>query len=321
MLVPLCRPNPFFSILPLLLASLVASSPSLSAPGPQQVPIAVSISELMARADSGDSPASFQLVQFLLTENPSAPGFELAVTWLRSAVARNNPYYEFIFGYLYEQGRGVPQDYSAAARYYEAASLHGYAPAQNNLGSLYQHGLGVQKDSSKAFELYLASARQADRAAQCNLAWMYFKGYGVARDDSEAARWFQAAADQGEPPAQYYLGLFYFKGIGVPLDYHAAGHWITLAAENGYAAAMHDLAHLYERGKGLPLDYVSAYAWYSRAAAAGDASSVDSVKHLSQIMTRRQIDQATSSVPQQSIIRERGSDLSTPASLSLLPNP
>jgi hypothetical protein len=38
-------------------------------------------------------------------------------------------------------------------------------------------------------------------------------------------------------------------------------------------------------------------------------------------MTHRQIDQATSSVSQQSIIRERGSDLSTPASLSLLPNP
>jgi len=321
MLVPLRRPNPFFRVLPLVLVSFVEPSPCISAPGDHQAAIAVSIPELKARAESGDSPARFQLAQFLLTENPSTPGFELALTWLRSAVAENSPYYEFIFGYLFEQGRGIPQDYSAAARYYEAASLQGYAPAQNNLGSLYQHGLGVQKDSSKAFELYLLSARQADPAAQCNLALMYYKGNGVARDDSEAARWFQAAADQGEPAAQYYLGFFYFKGIGVPLDYHAAGHWITLAAEKGHAAAMHALAYLYEQGKGLPLDYVSAYAWYSRAAAAGDAASVDCLKHLSQIMTRRQIDQAASFVSLQSIIRERGSDLSIPASLSLLPNP
>jgi len=321
MLAPLRRSNSFFPIPLLFFASLAAPSLCLSAPRPQQPTQALSILELKVRADSGDSAARFQLAQFLLTANPSDPGFELAVTWLRSAVAENKPYYGFIFGYLYERGRGVPQDYSTAARYYEAASLRGYAPAENNLGSLYQHGLGVQKDFSKAFELYLASARQADPIAQCNLALMYYKGYGVARNDSEAAHWFQAAADQGEPAAEYYLGFFYFRGIGVPLDYRAAAHWITLAAENGHAAAMHNLAFLYEQGKGLPLNYVCAYAWYSRAVAAGDASSVDRLKNLSQIMTRRQIDQADSLVSQRSISPQRSSDLSTPASFSLLPNP
>jgi TPR repeat protein len=318
MLVPFRRSNslPFLA---LLQASLVAPFFCLSAPGPQEPTVAVSVPELKARADSGDSSARFQLGQFLLTANPGAPGFESAVTWLRS-VADNNPYYEFLFGYLHEQGRGVPQDYSTAARYYEAACLQGYAPAQNNLASLYLHGLGVKKDLSKAFELYLASARQADPIARYNLALMYYKGYGVVRDDSEAARWFQSAADQGEPAAEYYLGFFYFKGIGVPLDYNSAAHWITLAAEKGHAAAMHDLASLYERGIGLPLDYVSAYAWYSRAATAGDASSVDRLKGLSQIMTRRQIDQATSLVSERSIAPRRDSDLS-PTSLSFLPKP
>jgi len=321
MLAPLRRSNSFFPLPLLFLAALVAQSLCLSAPGSQKPTPALSVPELKVRADSGDSSARTELAQFLLTANPSDPDFEVAVTWLRSSVTENKPYYEYIFGYLYQKGRGVPQDYSTAARYYEAASLRGYAPAENNLGSLYQHGLGVQKDFSKAFELYLASARQADPIAQCNLALMYYKGYGVARDDSEAARWFQAAADQGEPAAEYYLGFFYFKGIGVPLDYRAAAHWITLAAENGHAAAMHNLAFLYEQGKGLPLNYVCAYAWYSRAVAAGDASSVDRLKNLSQIMTRRQIDQADSLVSQRSIPPQRSSDLSTPASLSLLPNP
>ena len=317
MLARLCCSS---SLLLLLFASSVAPSFCLSSPGPQQPTSAFSATELKARADSGDSSARFQLAQFLLTANAAAPGFELAISWLRSAVAENTPYYDFIFGYLYEQGRGVPQDYSTAAGYYEAASLQGYAPAQNNLGSLYQHGLGVKKDFSKAFELYLASARQADPVAEYNLALMYYKGYGTARDDSEAARWLLAAADQDEPAAQYYLGFFYFKGIGVALDYHAAAHWITLAAEKGHAAAMHDLAFLYEQGKGLPVDYVSAYIWYSRAVAAGDPSSVALLKNLSQVMTRRQIDQADSFMSQRSIPPQRDSDLSTPASLSLLPN-
>jgi len=321
MLTPLRPSNSSFLLPLLLLTSVVAPSLCLSAPEPQELTSALSIFELKVRADYGDSPARFQLAQFLLTANPSAPGFPLAVTWLRSAVATNNPYYEFIFGFLYEHGRGVPQDYSAAARYYEAASLSGYAAAENNLGSLYRHGLGVRKDFSKAFELYLASARQADPVAQYNLALMYYKGYGVARDDSEAARWFQAAADQGEPAAQNYLGVCYFKGIGVPLDYHAAAHWIGLAAEKGLAAAMRDLAYLYEGGKGLPLDYVSAYAWYSRAVAAGDGPSVDRLKNLSQIMTRRQIEQADSLVSERSIPLQRGTALSAPSSRSLFPDP
>jgi len=322
MLGPLRRSTCFFPLPVFLLVSLLAPSRCLSAPrSPQQPTAALSVEELKARADSGDSLARFQLAQFLLTANPSASGFELAVAWLRSAVAENTPYYDFILGYLYEQGRGVPRDYSAAARYYEAASLRGYAPAQNNLGSLYQHGLGVSKDFSKAFELYLASARQADPIAQCNLALLYYNGYGAVRDEAEALRWFQAAADQDQPAAQYYLGFFYFKGIGVSMDHKVAAHWITLAAENGYAAAMHDLAYLYERGKGVPLDYVSAYAWYTHAVAAGDASSVERLRNLSQIMTRRQIEQADSLVSQRSLPNRRGSDLPTPASLALLSNP
>ena len=314
------RSKLFFPLVLSFLASLLTPSVCPSAPGPQQPPEPLSVPELKARAESGDSAARFQLAQFLLTASPAAPGFGLAVNWLRS-VDGSNHYYEFILGYLYEQGRGVPQDYSTAARYYEAAALQGYAPAENNLGSLYRHGLGVPKDFSKAFELYLASARQADPIAQFNLALMYHNGCGVARDDSEAARWFQAAADQGQPAAQYYLGFFYFKGMGVPLDYQAAAHWITLAAEKGHPSAMRDLGYLYESGKGLPLNYVSAYVWYSRAVAGGDAPSLDRLKNLSQIMTRHQIDQADSLAFGPAIPTQRGPALSALSLRAFFPSP
>jgi TPR repeat protein len=55
-----------------------------------------------------------------------------------------------------------------------------------------------------------------------------------------------------------------------------------------------NLAYLYEEGRGLPLDYVAAYTWYSVALAAGDDSGADRRKQLSHLMTRKQIDEATS---------------------------
>jgi hypothetical protein len=44
----------------------------------------------------------------------------------------------------------------------------------------------------------------------------------------------------------------------------------------------------------LPLDYVAAYIWYSRALAGGDASGTDRRNQLAHLMTRKQIDEATS---------------------------
>jgi TPR repeat protein len=100
-----------------------------------------------------------------------------------------------------------------------------------------------------------------------------------------------------------------------------AAHWARLAADQGHPRAQALLGYLYETGKGLPLDYVSAYTWYSRAVAAGDDSSAEHLKSLSQIMTRRQLDQANSLVSAQSISRQPDSAPSSPAGLSLLPNP
>src|SRR6266478_3748950 len=47
-------------------------------------------------------------------------------------------------------------------------------------------------------------------------------------------------------------------------------------------------------GCGLPRNYVAAYTWYSRAVVSGDASGVDRRNQISHLMTRKQIDEATS---------------------------
>ena len=53
-------------------------------------------------------------------------------------------------GILYNQGRGVRQDYHKAREWYEKAAAQGFATAQLNLGTLYNHGRGVRKNLATA---------------------------------------------------------------------------------------------------------------------------------------------------------------------------
>src|SRR4051794_27240753 len=70
--------------------------------------------------------------------------------------------YQAVLGYMYETGRGVPQDYHLAAYWYRCAAEQGFAPAQHLLGLLYDRGQGVPLDYVEAHKwLNLAAARAA----------------------------------------------------------------------------------------------------------------------------------------------------------------
>ena len=250
------------------------------------------MAELKARADAGDKDAQHQLAEYLLHGNPGTADFDLALTWLRSA-AEENPQARFLLGYFYNVGRGLGQDYSKAAQNYEAAALRGVSPAKNNHALLYQEGRGVQKDLTKAFELYRSAAQDGSTAGKYNLAMCYYQASGTTQNIAESLRWLRAAATEGHAAAEHFLAVLYAQGIGVPLDYLEAARWMLLSAQQGYPAAETDLACLYELGRGVPLDYVAAYAWYSRAIASGDRSGAARLRKLSEIMTAKQLKQAS----------------------------
>ena len=61
---------------------------------------------------------------------------------------------------MYGEGRGSPQDYVLAARWYRRAAEQGLAQAQHNLGALYDAGRGVPQDYVRAYAwLNLAAAQ------------------------------------------------------------------------------------------------------------------------------------------------------------------
>ena len=109
----------------------------------------------------------------------------------------------------------------------------GDAIAQYNLGLMYEQGKGVPQDYKEAVKWYRKSAEQGDADAQCNLGYMYDQGFGVPKDYKEAVKWYRLAAEQGHADAQSMVGVCYADGLGVaknPIEGYA---WYNIAIANG----------------------------------------------------------------------------------------
>ena len=109
----------------------------------------------------------------------------------------------------------------------------GSANAQFNLGAMYDNGDGVPEDDTEAAKWYLQAADQGHLNAQFNLGVMYENGEGVAENPVEAATWYRKAADQGDYRSQYNLGALYANGEGVPQSYSESYVWLNIAAKSG----------------------------------------------------------------------------------------
>ena len=105
----------------------------------------------------------------------------------------------------------------------------GNAAAQNNLGLMYDNGRGVIQDYKEAVKWTRLSANQGYAGAQNNLGLMYDNGRGVIQDYKEAVRWYRLSADQGNAGAQRNLGTMYANGRGVIQDYVRAHMWFNIS--------------------------------------------------------------------------------------------
>ena len=133
-------------------------------------------------------------------------------------------------------------DYPEAVRRLRPAADQGNASAQHNLGYMYAEGKGVPQNYAEAVRWYRLAAEQGHASAQGNLGAMYAEGEGVPQNDLEAVRWYRLAADQGNAFAQAMLGFNYVLGEGVPQNYIEGYKWLNLAAaQRADAAAGRDL--------------------------------------------------------------------------------
>lgn len=107
---------------------------------------------------------------------------------------------EFIIGYLYEKGRGVPQNIENAVKWYEKSAGKKYTKALNNLAYLYQNGNGVEKDIIKAERLLKMSAKQGDDVACLNLGILFQTNNELSMENAKF--WYKKAMNKGNEVAE-----------------------------------------------------------------------------------------------------------------------
>jgi localization factor PodJL len=176
--------------------------------------------------DSAPSPAE------LLAAIP--PGISRT---LHDAVAAGAPAAQYELALRLFEGRGLPKDQSAAARWFERAASLGVAPAQYRLGSMLEKGIGVAPDRAAAKHWYLKAAQAGNARAAHNLAVMDAESAGDEPDYVEAAKWFRKGGELGVRDSQYNLAILYARGLGVEQDLRQSWMWFSLAAQQGDADA------------------------------------------------------------------------------------
>jgi TPR repeat protein len=173
---------------------------------------------------------------------------------------------------------GFAKDEVQAHHWYRMAAEQGHANAQYMVGWTYTEGLGVPVDHVEAVRWYRKSAEQGEPYAQDSLGMAYSDGRGVSRDDRQAFVWYSKAAEQGNRGGQYHLANAYRAGCGVPQDYGEAFAWYWRAAQQLEEDAMYQLALMYSAGQSVTKDDVEAFKWCSLATKWGNFMSAENRK-------------------------------------------
>src|ERR1700753_2901007 len=91
------------------------------------------------------------------------------------------------------------QDYVRASNIFIPLAERGLTPAQTWLGYMFQTGRGVPQNYTEAAMWYRRAAEQGDSLAQYSLGLLYDKGQGVPRDVIESSKWLNLST-AGAPP-------------------------------------------------------------------------------------------------------------------------
>ncbi len=84
--------------------------------------------------------------------------YETAMRELKPLAERDDVDAQYHLGEMYLRGRGVGQDFAAAAAWYTKAAEAGHPGAQGTLGGLHAVGLGVPQDVGTAYFWMITAA-------------------------------------------------------------------------------------------------------------------------------------------------------------------
>ena len=94
------------------------------------------------------------------------------------------------------------QHYVSASRIFIPLAERGVAAAQSYLGFMFETGRGVPQNYTEAAMWYRRAAEQGDSLAQYSLGLLYDRGQGVPQDIVEASKWLNLSTAAAPPRAR-----------------------------------------------------------------------------------------------------------------------
>src|SRR5450631_1888131 len=124
--------------------------------------IAVAASVLLFTTPSPVEAASFRQGVSAFNRQDYASASQIFIP----LAEQGEPSAQAYLGFMFETGRGVPQNYTEAAMWYRRSAEQGYGAAQYALGLLYDKGFGVPQDIVEASKWLNLSTAAAPRARE-----------------------------------------------------------------------------------------------------------------------------------------------------------
>lgn len=139
--------------------------------------------------------------------------YDEALKWLKMAVEQDYAPAFINYGYLYQKGNGVRQNYYEAMKWYQKAADKGDADGQYNVGLFHYSGYTSNASYKKAKEWWIKAARQGHATAYTNIGVLFEHGQGVERNIALAYIWYNQAAKKGDETAKRNLSLFHLSDM------------------------------------------------------------------------------------------------------------
>lgn len=186
-----------------------------------------------------------------------------ALRWYKKAAKRGSTYAALMLSILYEEGRGVKQNYDKSVYWYEyAAKRHDLPMAEFRIAKRFLKGYGLPQSDERAYYWFHLAANRGFAPAQIEIADALLKGRGVVQDEGKAFDWYLLAAEQNHSYAQSMVGILLLEGRGIDQNIPEAIVWTQKAAYQGARQAQYQLGQLYLNGIGVKPSRVHAYAWW-----------------------------------------------------------
>ena len=220
-----------------------------------------------------------------------------AVSWYEKAMEKGSQGAITNLGWMYENGKGVTQDYEKAIELYKKAADAGEDYAMNNLGWIYEYGKdGQEVNLEEALKWYkLAAEKNHDGAQESvervlqsiyDLAGNYKDGKnGVEKDEKEAIQYYKLVAEEDWAGDDMIRGACFYLGWIMQVndteeDDTEAVSWYEKAIEKGSVMAMNNLGNMYRNGKGVSQDDEKAMELYKQAADDGEDYAMNNLGRI-----------------------------------------